>query len=143
MISGFALLFGVDAERFPLLGLRILPPILGPVGCYQTALGLLFAVWARLHLGRYWSGRITIKEGHRLIRTGPYRWARHPIYTGILCAFTGSVLTQGRLAGLLALLIVSVSFWRKIYLEELALHGRFGREYQDYTRATGLLLPWP
>ena len=44
-----------------------------------AAAGLLFAVWGRLHLGKYWSGIITLKEGHRLIRTGPYRLVRHPL----------------------------------------------------------------
>jgi protein-S-isoprenylcysteine O-methyltransferase Ste14 len=51
-----------------------------------TILGLLFAVWARLTLGSNWSGTVTIKTNHQLIRRGPYRWIRHPIYTGMLAA---------------------------------------------------------
>src|ERR1051325_19940 len=49
-----------------------------------TIFGLLFSLWSRVHLGKYWSGIITLKEGHKLIRTGPYRIVRHPLYTGFL-----------------------------------------------------------
>src|SRR5438067_986356 len=58
-----------------------------------TAISLSLAVWSRVHLGKYWSGMITLKEGHRLIRTGPYRLVRHPIYTGILGGALGSTVT--------------------------------------------------
>src|SRR5205823_4596112 len=69
-------------------------------GFAWTLLGLGFAIWAREHLGRYWSGRITIKEDHRLIRSGPYRIVRHPIYTGALFAVIGVALTRGDVRGL-------------------------------------------
>ena len=59
-------------------------------GLLLTAAGIGFAIWARLHLGRYWSGIITLKEGHKVITTGPYRWVRHPIYTGWLAGMFGS-----------------------------------------------------
>jgi len=52
------------------------------LGLLMVAVGLAFAVWARLHLGRNWSGRVTVKEDHELIRSGPYSIVRHPIYTG-------------------------------------------------------------
>jgi hypothetical protein len=119
-----------------------LTPFLEPEGSLQTLAGLLLAAWARFHLGRYWSGRITLKEGHRLIRTGPYRLVRHPIYAGLLCAFAGSALTLGLVRGVLGLAVISVSFWRKILREERVLHQAFGREYDEYCRRTGVLLPW-
>jgi protein-S-isoprenylcysteine O-methyltransferase Ste14 len=53
------------------------------IGALVTAPGLLFTVWARIHLGRNWSGTVTIKQGHELIETGPYALVRHPIYTGL------------------------------------------------------------
>jgi Isoprenylcysteine carboxyl methyltransferase (ICMT) family len=63
-------------------------------GTAITILGLLFSVWARIHLGQYWSGIITLKEGHKLIRSGPYRFVRHPIYTGFITAMTGSAISM-------------------------------------------------
>lgn len=48
------------------------------------------AVWARVHLGRNWSGIVTVKEDHELIRTGPYGYVRHPIYTGLITGLIGT-----------------------------------------------------
>jgi hypothetical protein len=67
-----------------------------------TAAGLLFTVWARRHLGRNWSGTVTIKADHEMIDTGPYRGCRHPIYTRLLIAFAGNVLAVAEVRGLLA-----------------------------------------
>lgn len=53
-----------------------------PLGALLVALGLAFAVWARVHLGRNWSGSVTVKAEHELIDSGPYALVRHPIYTG-------------------------------------------------------------
>src|SRR5580704_16529934 len=53
-------------------------------GLLMVAAGFVIAIWARVYLGSYWSGIITIKEGHKVIDTGPYRFVRHPIYTGWL-----------------------------------------------------------
>ena len=62
------------------------------LGAAVTVAGLLFAVWAREHLGRNWSRSVTIKQGHELITTGPYAVVRHPIYTGILAGFLGMAI---------------------------------------------------
>jgi protein-S-isoprenylcysteine O-methyltransferase Ste14 len=62
--------------------------------------GLSFAVWARLRLGRNWSSVVTVKEDHQLIRGGPYAIVRHPIYTGLLLGFLGMALITGEHGGL-------------------------------------------
>ena len=69
-----------------MLSARFVPAgnLLPVLGAIMIAAGLGFAVWARAHLGRNWSGIVTVKEGHALVRTGPYRAVRHPIYTGLL-----------------------------------------------------------
>src|SRR5262245_5554122 len=61
-------------------------PWIAWLGVALTVIGLGFTVWARVQLGRFWSGSVTLKEGHRLVRSGPYAVTRHPIYTGLLCA---------------------------------------------------------
>src|SRR5438128_3667440 len=98
---GFALIFrGGFGGDF--LSRRIIPEHSSlPLLCVIfTILGLLFSVWARFALGSNWSGTVTIKTGHRLIRRGPYRWIRHPIYTGMLTALLATAIVQGLLNGL-------------------------------------------
>lgn len=65
------------------------------LGLLMVICGLAFAVWARIHLGRNWSGTVTVKEDHELIRSGPYGIVRHPIYTGLLLAIAGTAIVFG------------------------------------------------
>ena len=76
------------------------------LGAVVMLAGLAFAVWARIHLGRYWSGSITLKEGHRLIRCGPYQFVRNPIYTGILTGVAGTAIALGQVSGLISLALI-------------------------------------
>jgi protein-S-isoprenylcysteine O-methyltransferase Ste14 len=108
-----------------------------------TAAGLLFAVWARVHLGRNWSGTVTIKQDHELIVSGPYAIVRHPIYTGLLIAFVGSALARGEWRGLIAILLAWATLWRKLRVEERWMTERFGQEYEAYRRRVPALVPRP
>jgi serine phosphatase RsbU (regulator of sigma subunit)/protein-S-isoprenylcysteine O-methyltransferase Ste14 len=101
-------------------------------GLLLTAGGIGFAVWARLHLGRYWSGIITLKEGHKVITTGPYRWVRHPIYTGWLAAMLGSAILAGTVDAFLGFELVTLAFLIKLHREERMLSAELGAEYQRY-----------
>ena len=99
-------------------------------GVVLTWAGIAIALWARWHLGQYWSGRITLKEDHKLIRAGPYARLRHPIYSGLDLAAIGSALTINR--------------WRCVVgskHEEGLLAGQFGAEFQEHPRQAGFLLP--
>lgn len=107
-----------------------------------TAVGLLFAVWARVHLGRNWSGTVTIKHDHELIVSGPYAIVRHPIYTGLLIAFVGTAMARGEWRGLIAILIGWLALWRKLTVEERWMTEQFGQQYQDYRRRVPALLPF-
>jgi protein-S-isoprenylcysteine O-methyltransferase Ste14 len=107
----------------------------------QIASGLL-GVWARKHLGRNWSGAITIVEDHQLVRSGPYRMLRHPIYTAMLGMFVGSAIVSGEVHALIAVLMISFAYWRKIRMEEGALLGQFGATYEDYRKRSWAVLPF-
>jgi protein-S-isoprenylcysteine O-methyltransferase Ste14 len=106
-----------------------------------TILGLLFAVWARLTLGSNWSGTITIKTNHQLIRRGPYRWIRHPIYTGMLAALLAVAITQGLLSGAVGFALVFFALYRKARREELFLSQEFGEAFAEHRQHTGMFLP--
>jgi protein-S-isoprenylcysteine O-methyltransferase Ste14 len=112
------------------------------IGCCLVVLGLSFSVWARIYLGRNWSGRVTVKENHELIRTGPYTFVRHPIYTGLLLAILGTALAVGEWRGLLALLLMTISYWRKLQIEERMMRETFGEEYGRYSEHTCALVPF-
>jgi protein-S-isoprenylcysteine O-methyltransferase Ste14 len=114
----------------------------GVPGVLVTALGLSFTAWARIHLGRYWSASVTLKEGHKLIRTGPYLLARHPIYTGFFFGFLGSALNRGTVGGWLGLLIVIIAYLRKMKMEEKFLTHQFGDEYVAYKKEVKAIIPF-
>jgi protein-S-isoprenylcysteine O-methyltransferase Ste14 len=96
-IAGYALLF-MDEADIGLLGRRVFPRTyaLAATGVALTWAGIALALWARWHLGQYWSARVTIKEDHKLIRTGPYARLRNPIYSGLDLAVIGSALAIDR-----------------------------------------------
>lgn len=104
--------------------------------------GLASAVWARIHLGRFWSGAITLKEGHRLIRSGPYQFVRNPIYTGILTGVAGTAIALGQVSGLLVLAVLYADYSWKIHREQRLLAGEFGEEYAVYCREVPALVPF-
>lgn len=109
-----------------------------------TAAGLGFAVWARVHIGRNWSGTVTLKENHELVTSGPYAIVRHPIYTGLLLAILGSAFARGDGRGVLAVVIAWLSLWRKYRLEEAWMLEVFGEAYAAYRRRVPALVPfWP
>jgi protein-S-isoprenylcysteine O-methyltransferase Ste14 len=109
-------------------------------GLVVEAAGLGIAIWARRHLAEHWSGEITIKVGHRLIRSGPYKTIRHPIYTGILALYAGTTLVTGEWLALIGLGLAAVAYWRKIRLEEANLLAAFGSDYEAYRRESWALL---
>ena len=139
---GFWLLFG-KLENWGWLNHRLLPNALGEwaVGLFLTALGIGMSIWARFALGSNWSGAVTLKDNHELIRRGPYRWIRHPIYTGLLAAMIGTALIRGHLRGYLGFVIVLATFYFKARREESFLRKEFGEGFEAHTRDTGMFLP--
>jgi len=101
----------------------------------------MLAVWARIKLAGNWSGTVTLKEDHEIVRTGPYRWIRHPIYSGLLLGLLGSAVALGDVRGLVALLLAVGAFWARIRLEERRLEDHFGAAYVEYRRASWAIIP--
>ena len=143
LVSAYLLLLYGPRLPYP-LNLRIVPHVT-PTALAAAALcliGLAFAVWARVTLGRNWSGVVTLKEGHELIECGPYRFVRHPIYTGILTMFFATALALGHLAGFAATLLMFASFWIKLRDEEKLMLQQFPGQYAAYRQRTRRIIPF-
>ena len=128
----------------PIHGLgRLFPvsPVVMAAGLALEAAGLALAIWARRHLGRNWSGKISIKVEHELIRSGPYRLLRHPIYTGLLAMYTGLALVTGEWLAAIGWAMAIFAYARKVRMEEAVLAGAFAGQYAGYRRGTWALLP--
>jgi protein-S-isoprenylcysteine O-methyltransferase Ste14 len=105
--------------------------------------GILFAWWARIHLGRLWSGSITVKEGHRVVDTGPYGLVRHPIYTGLIFAVIATAVAQATVTGLAAIALITIGLWLKARVEERFLATELGPDdYAAYRRRVPMLVPF-
>ncbi len=122
---------------------------LGAAGSWRLAGVVVFVAgvgvrwYAILCLGRFFTVNVAIATDHQLIEAGPYRWLRHPSYTGALLAFLGLGLCFDNWVSLAALLVpVSVVFWWRMRIEEAALLGTFGERYRDYMRRTRRLIPF-
>ena len=141
-VIGFVLLFDQDAD-VGVLGQRVFHSsrTIAFTGVALIWAGIALALWARWHLGQYWSGRITIKEDHRLIRTGPYARLRHPIYSGLDLAVIGSALAIDQWRCVAGVFVIILGFWIKARREEAMLTAQFGTEFQEHRQHTGFLLP--
>ena len=112
---------------------------LGAVICLS---GLLMTLWARRTLAGNWSGDVTFKQGHELVRTGPYRFVRHPIYTGLLVMCLGTAVAIGLVRCWLALPMMTLAFWIKIQQEERLLLRHFPETYPAYQKKVKALVPF-
>jgi protein-S-isoprenylcysteine O-methyltransferase Ste14 len=111
------------------------------IGAALCVIGISFAIWARWHLGKNWSGTPSMKEGHELITSGPYTFARHPIYTGMLLAVLGSVLTGG-IIWLAVFVVFGIYVLSKIPVEERYMMHLFPDTYPAYKKRTKALIPF-
>jgi len=141
-VVGFTMLFDHDFD-LGWLGRHFLPrtTTTAAIGIALTWVGIGIAMWARYHLGQFWSGRITLKEGHQLIRTGPYARLRHPIYTGLDLAVIGTALVIDRWRCVVGVIVIMIGFVIKAKREEALLAGQFGEAFQEHRKHTGFLLP--
>lgn len=140
-----AALLWVAYVPVPVLMLRVLPgapwKLWAAVGAALTLLGLLFAVWARIYLGRNWSGVAAVKADHELVTGGPYSWARHPIYSGLALALVGTALAIGQWRGVLAVVLALIAIVHRVRVEEGFMRQQFGAAYDAYARRVRALIP--
>lgn len=142
---GVALIFNIDGWLVKGWLTARLTPESAPVvlaGAVLTVGGLLFTMWARLTLGRNWSGTVTIKQDHELIQRGPYQIVRHPIYTGFLLAMLGTSFIYGITRCFVGVPIVGLGFWLKSQIEEQFMLQQFGVRYANYRQQVRALIPF-
>lgn len=135
--AGFVLRARMPAGRMPF-----------PLPCYLAGLALflvgLVIRWAAIiHLGRFFTVNVAIAEDHRLITTGPYRYVRHPSYSGSLLIFLGLGLCTLNFYALVAIFLpICAAFLWRIRVEEQALRAAFGDRYKSYAANTRRIIPW-
>lgn len=132
----FLLLHFFNADR---LGVHI--PALQTAGLLIEACGIGLAVWARVHLGRNWGMPMTSKEEPELVTSGPYRYVRHPIYSGLLLAVLGTALATN-LYWLIALAVMGAYFLYSARVEERLMDTAFPDRYPSYRAQTKMLIPF-
>jgi protein-S-isoprenylcysteine O-methyltransferase Ste14 len=116
--------------------------VLAIAGAVLFVVGLIFRWWAIVTLGRFFTVDVTIEKDHELVERGPFRWVRHPSYTGVLLAFVGWALTLGNWAAILVVLVpIFVAFVIRMNVEEEALQRALGDQYAAYMRRTKRLVP--
>jgi protein-S-isoprenylcysteine O-methyltransferase Ste14 len=143
LIIGYFLL--TKGRRFPYpLNALVIPntETTAWIGAVLCCAGLALSIWARVTLGRNWSGTITLKEDHELIERGPYRLVRHPIYTGLITMFLATVIALGHVAGILGAALVFVSFWIKLGDEEKLMLKHFPDQYAAYQQRVKRIIPF-
>jgi protein-S-isoprenylcysteine O-methyltransferase Ste14 len=111
------------------------------LGFAISCAGVAIAIWARYHIGANWSGRVTVKQDHELIQTGPYARLRHPIYSGVQLGLLGTALAIGRWSALLLAMAVMFVHWPKAIREQRLMEQEFGEQYRDYMSRAGFLFP--
>jgi protein-S-isoprenylcysteine O-methyltransferase Ste14 len=111
---------------------------------FLALVGLAFTWWARIHLGTLWSGSVTRKAHHKVIKTGPYAIVRHPhpIYSGLSLALIASALLRPGWIGLAGAALIIASFVIKYRLEERFLMEELGPEYKSYRKKVAALVPF-
>lgn len=129
------------------VGLRLGPRIdlaesLQLSGVALSAVGVAFSLWSIITLGRHYDLVLEVHAGHQLVRTGPFAWVRHPVYTGLAVHFMGACLATGNVLLTVGTLLVTFpAFYARARAEERLLRERFGAEYDRYAEEVGMLLP--
>ena len=115
--------------------------MLAGIGAAIFAAGIAVAVWARIALGGNWGMPMTERAEPELITAGPYRFVRHPIYSGLFLALLGTVLVFN-LVGLIIIAVLGVYFYYAASVEEKTLTLALPAAYPAYRARTKMLVPF-
>lgn len=147
-MRSFGLLFAIIAAFllpylpiFHFVNFAPVNPVLSSIGLILDVAGLAFFVWARQRLGRNWSQTVSAKEGHELVTSGPYRYIRHPMYTGGFIACLGSAIVAGGAFVFLLVFLGAIFLWR-VGAEDKLMEQQFPNEYPDYKKRTKAVIPF-
>lgn len=111
-------------------------------GLTLLLLGVALRTWAILALGRFFKFVVVVQDGHHVVSTGPYRFIRHPSYTGALLALAGTGIVLDSWLSILALTgLPLLAILVRIRVEEAYLAANLGHDYQAYTARTRRLMP--
>jgi protein-S-isoprenylcysteine O-methyltransferase len=106
-------------------------------------IGIIFRFWAIQTLGKYFSTRLIIQEVQELVTSGPYRYLRHPSYTGAIITLIGLGFGAGNWLSLVVIFFFGlVAYILRIKTEEHLLYEQFGKAYDDYKKKTWAIIPF-
>ena len=112
------------------------------IGCVFGLAAFVYRNWAIRTLGKFWSVHVEIRDNQPLIKSGPFKRIRHPVYTAAILEVLGAViLLQAYISAVLIPLLVLPAILYRINIEEKELVGKFGKDYLDYKKKTGALIP--
>ena len=127
-------------NSFKILTTPITNPALNIIGVVLCGLGIGFAIWARYHIGRNWGMPMSVKENPELVTSGPYRYIRHPIYTGVIFALLGTALDNTGIVFVIFLLFATYFIYSAVK-EEKAMMQEFPEQYPAYKQKTKMIIP--
>ena len=130
-----------EATRLNLMGTFLDTPVLRIFDFAVAIMGLLFATWARITIGRNWGMPMSLRENHELVTRGPYAWVRHPIYTGLFMALLGTTLFYLLPLSILFSLLLSIYYFYAACREERTMLKRFPEQYPKYQKRTKMFFP--
>ena len=149
VVIAISIVAGVFVARSTTLRAGVIGLFDFPEGAWISVLAIAFFVaglalrwWAIVTLGRFFTVDVVVEKDHELVERGPFRWVRHPSYTGVLLAFLGWTMTLRNWVAMAVVLIpILIAFIRRMNVEEEALRGALGEKYADYMRRTKRLAP--
>jgi protein-S-isoprenylcysteine O-methyltransferase Ste14 len=138
-----AILIGNIMRTWSFTHITLSSDLLAILGTIIIVIGLLFRIWAIRKLGKFFEPVVVIKKDQPIIKTGPYKYIRHPAYAGGYLSFIGCGVALGNWIGLILIMIlVFIGFYQRIKIEEKILLQGFGKEYQTYINTTKKLIPY-
>lgn len=143
LFMSFAFNFVIQSAQLYPLYIMLIPDslVITIVSIALCVIGLMTCIWARRTLAGNWSSLPVIKKDHYLVQDGPYKFVRHPIYTGFLLMFLGTALAIGRLGDFVGFAVCFVGFWIKLRQEEALMIKCFKGNYLNYKKRVKALIP--